>query len=61
MDELLQNLDEIARTPLLLVASDFDGTIAPLVTDPAVADLDHVGAAVMDEFHNFNDPERGVV
>jgi superfamily II DNA/RNA helicase len=32
-----------------------------LAKDPAVADLEHVGAVVMDEFHNFNDPERGVV
>ncbi len=32
-----------------------------LAKDPAVADLEHVGGVVMDEFHNFNDPERGVV
>ncbi len=32
-----------------------------LATDPTVADLEHVDAVVMDEFHNFNDPERGVV
>ena len=32
-----------------------------LATDPTVADLQHVGAVAMDEFHNFNDPERGVV
>jgi len=29
--------------------------------DPALADLANVGAVVMDEFHNFNDPERGIV
>jgi len=32
-----------------------------LARDPALADLEHVGAVVMDEFHNFNDPERGIV
>ncbi|MBK9119595.1 MAG: DEAD/DEAH box helicase [Phycisphaerales bacterium] len=32
-----------------------------LARDAAVADLDHVGAVVMDEFHSFNDFERGVV
>ena len=32
-----------------------------LTQDPALADLEHVGAVVMDEFHNFNDWERGVV
>jgi len=32
-----------------------------LANDPAVADLDHVGSVVMDEFHSFNDWERGVV
>ena len=32
-----------------------------LATDPTVADLEHVDAVVMDEFHSFNDPERGVV
>lgn len=32
-----------------------------LAQDAAVADLEHVGAVVMDEFHSFNDPERGVV
>ncbi len=32
-----------------------------LATDDALADLGHVGAVVMDEFHSFNDLERGVV
>jgi trehalose-phosphatase len=38
-DELFAaHLDEIAHTPLLLVASDFDGTIAPIVADPMTAE-----------------------
>ncbi|MCP4248952.1 MAG: DEAD/DEAH box helicase [bacterium] len=32
-----------------------------LSSDPSVADLDSVAAVVMDEFHSFNDRERGVV
>ncbi|MEX1025994.1 MAG: trehalose-phosphatase [Planctomycetota bacterium] len=30
-------LAELARTPFLLVASDYDGTVAPIVDDPAAA------------------------
>jgi trehalose 6-phosphate phosphatase len=36
-DRLLRRLDLLARTPVLLVASDFDGTLAPIVLDPAAA------------------------
>lgn len=32
-----------------------------LSPDPALADLEQVAAVVMDEFHNFNDRERGIV
>lgn len=32
-----------------------------LSPDPALSDMQDVGAVVMDEFHNFNDPERGIV
>ncbi len=40
MHELNGLLEEIARTPVLLVASDFDGTIAPIVDDPLLAEAD---------------------
>jgi trehalose 6-phosphate phosphatase len=36
--ELNRHLDELAQVPLLLVASDFDGTLAPIVADPALAE-----------------------
>ncbi len=39
-DDLFMHLDEIARAPLLLVASDFDGTLAPIVSEPALAEAD---------------------
>jgi trehalose 6-phosphate phosphatase len=35
--ELIQALDVAAATPRLLVTSDFDGTLAPIVNDPASA------------------------
>ena len=35
--ELRRALSTIARTPRLLVASDYDGTIAPIVSDPSKA------------------------
>ena len=36
--DLLTRLEAIARTPVLLVASDFDGTLSPLVDDPPLAE-----------------------
>lgn len=39
-DELLRRLDDLARVPALLVASDFDGTLAALVADPTRAEAD---------------------
>ena len=35
--ELDRRLEELARTPSLLVACDYDGTIAPIVSDPMKA------------------------
>ncbi len=32
-----------------------------LARDPELGDFENVGAVVMDEFHSFNDPERGIV
>jgi trehalose-phosphatase len=32
-------LDELSRTPILLVAADYDGTLAPIVSDPALAEV----------------------
>ncbi|MEE8246359.1 MAG: trehalose-phosphatase, partial [Alphaproteobacteria bacterium] len=37
MSGLDRQLQAIARVPVLLVASDYDGTIAPIVSDPASA------------------------
>jgi len=37
MSDLREKLEEIAKAPVLLVASDYDGTLAPIVDDPAHA------------------------
>ena len=37
MTDLEQHLQAIAQVPILLVASDYDGTLAPIVADPAQA------------------------
>jgi len=37
VSDLDARLDELARAPVLLVASDYDGTLAPIVSDPAAA------------------------
>ena len=34
MTDLDRELERIARSPVLLVASDYDGTMAPIVSDP---------------------------
>lgn len=44
---LESRIDEIACTPLLLVASDYDGTIAPIVTDPVTAEADRESLVAM--------------
>ena len=38
MTELQQRLDDLSRAPVLLVASDFDGTLAPIVSEPSRAE-----------------------
>ena len=37
MTDLREHLEELARASVLLVASDYDGTLAPIVPDPALA------------------------
>jgi trehalose 6-phosphate phosphatase len=37
MSDLWQRIDELAHVPVLLVASDYDGTLAPIVSDPTQA------------------------
>lgn len=37
IDDLPTRLVELAHTPVLLVATDFDGTLAPIVSEPSLA------------------------
>jgi trehalose-phosphatase len=37
MDDLSSRLSELSRTPVLLVASDFDGTLSPIAPEPSLA------------------------
>jgi trehalose-phosphatase len=47
-DELLApRLDELARTPILLVGAEFDGTLAPVDPDPAAVVADPKGMAAL--------------
>lgn len=41
MNDLSAILDELSRTPVLLVASDFDGTLSPISSEPADAKPNH--------------------
>ena len=37
MTDLRERLEELAKAPVLLIASDYDGTLAPIVADPSLA------------------------
>ncbi len=45
--DLGERIRHLARVPTLLVASDYDGTIAPLVDDPMTAVANRDAAAAM--------------
>ena len=47
-----------ADAPILVVVAEI---LLNRLLQPEVFNFDEVSAVVMDEFHNFNDPERGVV
>jgi trehalose-phosphatase len=38
MEDLLNHLDDVSRAPVLLVATDYDGTLAPIVAEPSLAE-----------------------
>lgn len=47
MANLRSHLDRLARTPVLLVAADFDGTLAPIVERPDLAQADASSVAAL--------------
>lgn len=46
--ELIERLRAIARTPILLIACDYDGTLAELVSDPSKAKAHPLAMAALD-------------
>jgi len=51
----------IIETPLLLVASDFDGTLAAFVNDPAMAKLHSVAAAALQRLKDLSHTEVCII
>jgi trehalose-phosphatase len=47
MAELFEKLDGASRAPVLLVASDYDGTLAPIVSDPVQAEANRESVAAL--------------
>lgn len=56
-----ERLKEIARTPTLLVACDYDGTLAPLVDDPEQAHPHRESVAALRALASFPDTHVAVV
>lgn len=59
--ELAQRLQEIARTPTLLVACDYDGTIAPIVNNPELAYPHRESIAALRALASFPDTHVAVI
>ncbi len=47
MTELEDRLNEAARAPILLIACDYDGTLAPLIDHPAKAEADRAALVAL--------------
>ncbi len=59
--DIRARLAEIARTPTLLVACDYDGTLAPLVDDPQLAYPHRESIAALRALASFPDTHVAVV
>jgi len=59
--ELVTALDAVAATPRLLVTSDFDGTLAPIVNDPADARALPAAAAAIAELAKRADTDVALI
>lgn len=60
-DGLLDQLREIARTPNLLVATDYDGTVAPIVNDPMRAIPDREVSVALRSLAALDQTNVGVI
>lgn len=59
--EVLDKIQELARTPVLLVATDYDGTLAPIVTDPERAYADHRALVALRSLAELPSTHVGVI
>lgn len=59
--ELLDRIRELACTPVLLVATDYDGTIAPIVPDPDDAHADHHALIALRNLSELPSTHVGVI
>ena len=59
--DLLDALSELAQAPQLLVATDYDGTIAPIVDDPMRAVPDRENAVAMRTLATLDQTHVGVI
>ena len=60
-DLLLSRLTEVAASGTLLVAADYDGTLAPLVDDPALAEPDRESLRLLAELAGLRGTHVAVV
>ncbi len=60
-EPLLDALGELARTPMLLVATDYDGTIAPIVDDPMRAVPDRETSVALRTLATLDQTHVGVI
>jgi trehalose-phosphatase len=61
MTDLQSRLAEIARTPILLVGCDFDGTLAPIVLDPGAASADAATLGALWKLHEIPGTRLAVI
>lgn len=59
--DLIAALDAVASTPRLLVTSDFDGTLAPIVNDPADARALPAAAAALVALAQLPDTDAALI
>ncbi|MGI9622739.1 MAG: trehalose-phosphatase, partial [Acidimicrobiales bacterium] len=59
--DLRSNLQRLARTPTLLVACDYDGTLAPIVDNPDLAQPRLESVAALRSLADFPDTHVAVV
>ena len=59
--DLLDELQQLAQVPQLLVATDYDGTIAPIVSDPMKAVPDRETTVALRSLASLDQTHVGVI